>query len=67
MIFYLRICRMKTILAVFLFIGASQALVCPENVCDGMRCESVENCDGRVDPKGGFCGCCPVCMKQLGE
>ncbi|XP_064643810.1 uncharacterized protein LOC135497812 [Lineus longissimus] len=58
---------MKAILAVLLFVGATQALVCDKDVCQRVRCMSVEqdSCDGRVDPKGGFCGCCPACIKQL--
>jgi hypothetical protein len=58
---------MKAVFAVLLFVGASLAIECPEGICDTVRCESVENCVGRVDPTAGFCGCCPACLKQLGE
>lgn len=46
-------------------------IFCRPGICGKMSrdCADVSNCEGRVDPHGGFCGCCPACLEQrdLGE
>ncbi|XP_050406766.1 thyroglobulin isoform X1 [Patella vulgata] len=46
--------------------GVSEAIVCPPGICAAVSCLRVDNCDGMVK-NSGYCGCCPVCVKQLGE
>ncbi|XP_033117380.1 equistatin-like [Anneissia japonica] len=41
--------------------------LCPPIVCDTYMCKLIEHCDGRIAPKGGYCGCCDSCVKQLEE
>ncbi|KAJ6220460.1 hypothetical protein RDWZM_006272 [Blomia tropicalis] len=64
------------ILAIALvMVSATMAFVCPPNICDMIRCdETVEiNCLQRdtnlykFEPEGGFCGCCPTCVRLLQE
>jgi hypothetical protein len=45
------------------------AIVCQANACDTVRCAAVteENCDGKVVPNGGYCGCCDACRSILKE
>ncbi|KAL4228463.1 Nidogen-2 [Mactra antiquata] len=59
---------MLKLAALAVFIAGAHALyVCPHNVCDTVDCAAVDNCNGRVSQGGGWCGCCDVCMTQLGE
>ncbi|XP_071103011.1 uncharacterized protein [Haliotis cracherodii] len=39
--------------------------VCSPTTCMVVLCMSAQGCDGRIEPHGGFCGCCPICVKQL--
>ncbi|XP_023213181.1 uncharacterized protein LOC111615973 [Centruroides sculpturatus] len=51
-------------------IVTSQALVCRPETCSKIVCEDLEGCEGRngvVKEKGGFCGCCDLCVVQLRE
>ncbi|KAH3699284.1 equistatin-like [Dreissena polymorpha] len=47
--------------------GARAMILCPQNACHTVRCASVQNCEGRVNQGGGWCGCCDICMTQLAE
>ena len=51
------------------FLALTNALSCPPGICSRVRCDgsAVANCDGRLDMHGGYCNCCPVCIKQLKE
>lgn len=40
---------------------------CPQNACEVVDCAPMDSCNGRVNLKGGWCGCCDICMTQLGE
>ncbi|KAG8226430.1 hypothetical protein J437_LFUL015098 [Ladona fulva] len=45
--------------------------VCPPDICSRVRCRGItkEECpspDNYIDPKGGYCGCCPKCVKRSG-
>ena len=51
-----------------LLVAATQALIqCPENACALVRCTQVENCEGKVSVAGGWCGCCDLCVVQIGR
>ena len=58
-------------LKIFVFaiaVACSQAMIfCPPNFCDSKQCDDVTLCSGRVQTKGGVCGCCDVCLAQLGK
>lgn len=45
--------------------------ICTENICDYVKCKEIlhKDCDkGTVyQADGGFCGCCPACIKVLDE
>ncbi|XP_075529153.1 uncharacterized protein LOC142560738 isoform X2 [Dermacentor variabilis] len=44
------------------------AFVCPPNICEKAKCPhvSAETCHGRLSTEGSLCGCCEVCMHELG-
>ena len=49
---------------------SSQALFqCPPNYCDGQVCAELtsKTCYGVIKTRGSWCGCCDVCIKQLGK
>lgn len=51
-------------------IVATQAIVCKPGICDAITCDNLEDCERRngiVREKGGFCGCCDLCVVQLRE
>ncbi|XP_045209457.2 thyroglobulin-like [Mercenaria mercenaria] len=56
-------------LAAFLaFVVCSRAMIqCPHNACDAIDCAPMDDCNGRVNEKGGWCGCCDICLTQLAE
>jgi len=63
-------------LAVFCALSATCALgmiLCPKDYCTTVQCSAeltVESCaanGGRFAEKGGFCGCCPSCIAQIGK
>ncbi|XP_048238370.1 uncharacterized protein LOC124151063 isoform X2 [Haliotis rufescens] len=58
---------MKSLLVVVVAAVAAVGAVpvCHNNICAVIRCAYPNDCDGRVDPTGGFCGCCPACVAQL--
>ncbi|XP_044755791.1 uncharacterized protein LOC123314522 [Coccinella septempunctata] len=45
-------------------------LVCPENVCENLQCENMDQnlCSGpdKLIAKGGFCDCCDTCFSIAG-
>ncbi|KAM7315704.1 hypothetical protein ISCGN_005487 [Ixodes scapularis] len=42
--------------------------VCMPGFCKTVKCEEIEptKCEGVVKYRASVCGCCPVCVKQLG-
>jgi len=65
---------MKVFITVLCMFAVSQAAVlCPDNACDNVKCETsltAESCSnngGLLKVKAGFCGCCDMCVQQLGE
>ncbi|XP_071958121.1 saxiphilin-like [Antedon mediterranea] len=59
---------MKLFLSVLICaVAASSAIYCGPEACKDFECEPVEECDGRLEPNGGYCGCCETCVVQLGE
>ncbi|XP_053202142.1 uncharacterized protein LOC128387030 [Panonychus citri] len=58
-------------LILIISIVANDAIVCTPSYCATVLCKQIgpNDCDpGSVyKPNGGFCGCCPVCIEQLGE
>ena len=51
-------------------VASSHALFqCPPNYCDGQVCAELtsKTCYGVIKTGGSWCGCCDVCVKQLGE
>lgn len=57
--------KLTAVLAAFVCCNAM--IQCPQNACDVTDCAPMDNCNGRVNVKGGWCGCCDVCMTQLVE
>ncbi|KAM7315705.1 hypothetical protein ISCGN_005488 [Ixodes scapularis] len=41
--------------------------VCPPGYCSNETCTEIEHCDGIVKPNGSTCGCCSLCVRQLGR
>ncbi|KAG0420872.1 hypothetical protein HPB47_003214 [Ixodes persulcatus] len=41
--------------------------VCPAWYCSNETCTKIEHCDGIVKLNGSTCGCCPLCVRQLGR
>lgn len=58
---------LKLAVVLALVVCCKAMILCPHNVCDTLQCPDVTACNGRVNEKGGWCGCCDVCMTQLGE
>ncbi|XP_064594663.1 uncharacterized protein LOC135461473 [Liolophura sinensis] len=58
-----------SLLVLALGVSMSYAMVCPPDICTRVRCAGIraEDCAGRVDANGGFCGCCPACIQQAAE
>ncbi|KAH6940996.1 hypothetical protein HPB50_011852 [Hyalomma asiaticum] len=46
---------------------AAAGMVCPPHICEDTQCPPVKTCRGRLSTEGSFCGCCKVCIQQLGE
>ncbi|CAH1773506.1 unnamed protein product, partial [Owenia fusiformis] len=58
-------CKMKSLLLAICLIVAVNGR-CSPNICSRVRCRGVtpaECQDGIIDPNGGYCGCCPKCVK----
>jgi hypothetical protein len=54
-------------------IGITSAIVCAPDICTRIDCAqdlTRESCEANgkslFKPKGGFCGCCPLCVHLLG-
>ncbi|KAL1418134.1 hypothetical protein MTO96_026152 [Rhipicephalus appendiculatus] len=45
---------------------AAAAIVCPPHICENTECPPVKTCHGRLSTEGSFCGCCEVCIHELG-
>ncbi|KAF8782898.1 hypothetical protein HNY73_013131 [Argiope bruennichi] len=61
----------KYIILLTLFVAVAQCFVCPKNFCDKVECEDLSSCRAengyKVREKGGWCRCCDICVKVLGE
>ncbi|CAL1275931.1 unnamed protein product [Larinioides sclopetarius] len=62
----------KYILLLTLVVAVAQCLlVCPKHYCDKVECEDLSSCRAengyRVKEKGGWCRCCDLCVKVIGE
>ncbi|XP_053202161.1 fungal protease inhibitor-1-like [Panonychus citri] len=58
-------------LIVIVSIISTDAIACTKDICNSVKCRGLEpkDCEpGSVYKRhGGFCGCCPVCIKLLKE
>ncbi|XP_049526824.1 uncharacterized protein LOC119459580 [Dermacentor silvarum] len=54
--------------ALLLFVGPADSIVCPPGYCQQQQCKPVDEatCNGIVKPNATFCQCCPACIKLLG-
>lgn len=62
---------LKVFLLLAIASSATYAIVCPPNFCSKIDCEDLTNClaenGQKVREKGGFCRCCDICVKILGN
>lgn len=45
----------------------AKRIVCILSDCESFTCEPINECDGVIKRNGGFCGCCDICVIQLGK
>ncbi|XP_060589673.1 thyroglobulin-like [Ruditapes philippinarum] len=59
---------MLKLVAVLALVACSKAMIqCPHNACDALDCPVMDDCNGRVNANGGWCGCCDACITQIAE
>lgn len=59
---------LKIAIFVVLVVSARGMIVCPPNICATINCTTpIINCKGIIKPGAGWCGCCDLCVTQLGK
>lgn len=58
-----------TSMLLLVLVTAAYAIVCLPGSCKNVKCAEVteETCDGRISINGSLCGCCDMCVAQLGK